>query len=492
MRKPLALALVLVSPLALSCNRRVFQEVQNSCDKTIVTNVPVPVNKAADILIVVDNSGSMAEEQANLVDNFLNQNAAECPLQDLKNIDPQFKNPVRDQYTGDGPLAKCGFIQLLAAFESDFRVGVITTDAGLCDNRLPDQQGGQAWGFRPQRGCLQPNGPPGTAEKIIAAADLTDGDSSNDDFAQRFKDTLDNIQIFGSPYERGLDAAAIFLQQEPGVSPNPDCVGDFESFRRPDASLVVMFLSDEDDCSHGLGGDFADELDGEICGAYSSFITPPLSPSNCYAQDDNGNEIASPDLAPISKYKDALVAADPNVKVAVIAGGLGEPGNVEPAGCQVGGDGAPTGGCRNSGGLSNFTNVGDPCDPSAGTPCCTADPGSRYFDLATAIGKKSTDSICNSSFRGTMLDIAAFIAAVDFVELAEPPANPDNVVVQLTKAGTNETTNIPHLPDGADCATDTGWQLEGDTRVVLCGGARPGPGDDINVAAAGTTLTGCN
>src|SRR5687768_12111651 len=43
------------------------------CVKTLTGDVDVPTEQAADILIVVDNSGSMAEEQGNLAQNFLNQ-----------------------------------------------------------------------------------------------------------------------------------------------------------------------------------------------------------------------------------------------------------------------------------------------------------------------------------------------------------------------------------------------------------------------------------
>jgi hypothetical protein len=464
---------------SLSCNRRVFKEVKSSCDVTIESDIEVPTEKEADILIVVDNSGSMLEEQANLVQNFLNQNANECPLQDLKNIPGQFKNPARDLYTGNGPLARCGFIQLLAAFENDFRVGVITTDVGLCDNRIPAAQGGAAWGFRSQRGCLQPDGPPGAgSRKVIAAADLSDGDNTNDDFAQRFKDTLDNISIFGSPFERGLDAMAIFL--DPAASRGPGCANDLQAFRRPNAALVVMFLTDEEDCSHGLGNStFPNELEGEVCGEFDAIVTQH-NPARCYTEESS--------LSPVSLYKDALLAADPNAKVAVIAGGLGVPGNVEPAGCRVGANGAPVGGCFESGGLSNFTQPGQPCDPSQ-VSCCLADPGDRYYELATLVGRKTTDSICNASFRSTMLDIAAFIAAVDFVELAEPPVNPDLVVVELTRAGTDVEETIPALAGGADCARETGWLLEGDTRIILCGAARPGPGDQINVRAKGIAET---
>src|SRR4051812_32250712 len=92
----------------------------NVCVRTINGDVAVPKQQAADILVVVDNSGSMFEEQDNLAKNFLNQVAAECPLQDLKNIPADFKNPAPELYTGNGPLAKCGFIQLVAAFDNDF------------------------------------------------------------------------------------------------------------------------------------------------------------------------------------------------------------------------------------------------------------------------------------------------------------------------------------------------------------------------------------
>ena len=97
------LATVAVTALtAGSCNRRVFEAVKSSCDRTLATEIDIPTDKAADILIVVDNSGSMAEEQDELVANFLNQDPAECPLQDLKNIPGDFLNPTRDQYTGGG------------------------------------------------------------------------------------------------------------------------------------------------------------------------------------------------------------------------------------------------------------------------------------------------------------------------------------------------------------------------------------------------------
>jgi hypothetical protein len=454
------------------------------CVKTLTADQDVPTEQAADILLVIDNSGSMAEEQGNLAQNFLNQNAAECPLQDLANIPEEFKNPKREAYTGTGPLAKCGFIQIVAAFENDFRVGMITTDVGLCDNRL-DLDGR---GFIPQRGCLQPDANGG---RVIARADLVDDDATNDDLATRFRTTLEGISTYGSPFERGLDAMSIFL--DPASDRHPDCADHLTQFRRDDASLVVVFLTDEEDCSHGLGDgvleNFGNELEGEFCGEFTDIFVN-IQSSTCYSREA---ELSSVDL-----YLPALKAHDENAKVAVIAGAIDDiDGNAVPAGCLVGGDGLPQGGqgvCFESGGLSNFTAPGEACAPDTadargGLPCCVADAGDRYFDFAELSGNGATDSICNQSFRQTMLQLAAFIAAVDVVQLAEP-ASPGGVLVEVTRAETGEVLLLDELPAGADCALQTGFLLEGD-RVILCGEARPGPGDQLSIRARGGELETC-
>ncbi len=498
------------------CNRRVFEKVNQICDRTLVNDVIVPTEKAADILIVVDNSGSMQEEQDNLARNFFNENANECPLTDLANIPEAFKNPPRALYASGGALSGCGFIQLLAAFDNDFRVGVITTDVGLCDNRfaagqagafcngagngLPECSGSDAnngWGYRPQRGCLQPDGPPDTgAIKVLQRSDLTSGDAQLVDLAGRFKRTLNNIRTFGSSFERGLDAPTMFL--DPATNRHPSCANDLETFRRDDASLVVVFLTDEQDCSHGdtlipaaPDGSLIDENAGETCDSNENAAFRFREPASCY-------EVAETLPSPAS-YAAKLRSVFAGVKVAVIAGGVGAPGAVAAEGCRVGGDGAPVGGCYAAQGNSNNPQVcgNTPTDPAVGTArncsngsceiaCCQADAGGRYFELASAFeGKSLTDSICNAEFRQTMLDIAAFIAAVDFVELAEAPESENAIIVQVKSADGGKTADIRHLANGDSCSTETGWYLEGERRIVLCGDARPGPGDTVKVRARG-------
>src|SRR5687767_11424318 len=79
---------------------------------------------AIDVLFVVDNSGGTEELHEKLVDGFYEVDAARCPIDDLSNVAPAFLQPSDELVRGT--LAECGFLQMLAAFEVDFRIGVIT------------------------------------------------------------------------------------------------------------------------------------------------------------------------------------------------------------------------------------------------------------------------------------------------------------------------------------------------------------------------------
>jgi hypothetical protein len=115
-------------------------------------------------------------------------------------------------------------------------------------------------------------------------------------------------------------------------------------------------------------------------------------------------------------------------------------------------------------------------------PCCTADNGSRYFGLADDIGAQSLkDSICLSSFRDTMIDIAQFVASQDSVNLAEAPADPKAIVVSVRRAGAAEDEILQQV---GDCATESGYQIDGKV-VRFCGAAVPKSGDDVKVQALG-------
>lgn len=462
-----------------SCNKHVFEVVPRDCTTEIRSETPIDVDVPADILIVVDNSGSMCEEQANLVENFFD---SDCPI-DVNNVQPEYKNP--DDELVQQLATQCGFVQLLAAYDNDWRLGVITTDVGQCDDRYNIAEtaglGGcsgdveTGWGRRPQRGCLQPFDHNDRAGSRI----LQRGDQ---DVGENFAKILNGIQTFGSAYERGLDAMEVFLN--PNSSRAPGCENDLDAFLRDEAKLVVIFLTDEDDCSH-VDGQFAleDENADESCERnVEDFKDPQVySPSFCY--DRLG------DLAPTTRYSSFLknYKGDENqVSVAVIAGALpNEDGELVAGGCRVASDGTPQGGCFQSGGNSNQTGSGGLCSPEQDYQCCTADPGSRYIQFARELGPNRflNDSICFESFRNTMLDIAKFIAAPNQVRLGKKPANAAAIVVEITRQGETEPTQMLRIPDEADPSGQSGWQYDGDLTITFYGDARPKPGDTINVNA---------
>lgn len=531
MRREILVGLTTMTLLSVGtgCNRRVFQEVLPVCETTLASEAQLSAEKAADILIVVDNSGSMQEEQDRLAAAFINTDESECPLRsdDLKDFarcdeaSPpdicRFSNPSTELLAkpgSEGGLSQCGFIQVLAAFENDFRIGVITTDVGACDNRLPGAMGGTEWGARPQRGCLQPNGPPGTGLKIIAREDLLDDDGSNDDIGARFIATLANIRTYGSAVERGLDAAVDFL--DPATPRDESCSNDLAAFVRDDAKLLVIFLTDEEDCSRSNEVGTCARNDGcgpcenpEGCDVFACPIGQSCEPgrpefvtdvctrpspddlsvrqpaANCYEYVDQ--------LTPVQHYVDALKAKKPNsldVSVAVVAGGLPDAdGNIVAGGCNF--DAAtrqPVGGCDPSGGNSNNIN-----ECPAERNCCVADPGNRYFDLATAFGAAQglKDTICVDSFGQTMIKIAVFIADVDSLKLAEPPADQSLIVVEKAAENSDVFTQVPRATGTSCDGAGNGWVLQEDgVTIRFCGSARPLPGDQIRVAAAGKGANG--
>lgn len=516
MRIHTAVVLACCCIVSSACNKRVFRFVEPSCDRTIPADVSIPLQRAADILIVVDNSGSMIEEQQNLADNFINlrcddandPSTCECPLQNLTAIPEEFKNPSPTLYENDGPLSNCGFIQLLAAFENDFRVGVITTDVAPCDNVF----GNLGPDFHPQRGCLQPDGPSRDgARLILKAAELGSNDPEINNLAARFRNTLANIGTRGRAFERGLDAMEIFLDAQSDRA--PECTDDLATFRRDGAQLVTIFLTDEEDCSHADGElGFLDENEGVTCGV-NSFDAQHADGSRCYPSEDAPTVVG---LAPIDRYVAALKRADPAAKVAIIAGIVSEGGEFVASSCSPAQtpDAPPLLDCWESHGSSNLTGIGEvdvpndglicSADPPLpeddervlerdGRDCCVADRGDRYAELAAQVALGSAtrstllDSICTTSFRRTMIDIAAIIGATNFIDLVEEPAG-GVIVVTTVKAGAIEETVVTRLDTLAACETENGFFLDG-KRVLFCNDAVPEPGDDVHIRAKGEANT---
>lgn len=340
-----------------------------------------------DILFVVDNSGSMAEEQAALARTLMRD---ECPIHDLANVPAGLIDPGPDMLEELAGL--CGLAQILASLQRDFRIGVITTDVNACDNVLGapldrEQQ------FRPQRGCLQPV--PGTGDKVLTP------DTPN--LAEAFVTLVTGVGTHGTAVERGLDAAAIFLVGDSWVSPG--CEGDRAAFLRPEAELLLIFVTDEDDCSNDGSTAAFTHATSTICGQDPDVLLSN-QPNLCYERAD--------ELTPVARYADVLrnlkgEGRDAWVRVGVIGGVVGEGERQRANGC-IDIDGVVENECFESGGNSNFTQSGQLCDPAIRDRevCCSADGARRYLRLRTALapGRFEAATICQEGFISSLIDMA--------------------------------------------------------------------------------------
>jgi hypothetical protein len=154
-------------------------------------------NDQVDILFVVDDSHSMAEEQEALAAGFQS------------------------------------FITAIEDAGSDFHIGVISTSAEADD---------------PRRGLLIGSPP------VLTPAD---------DYVHLFEDRI-RVGVGGSDHEKGLEAAAVALSPEFLVLHNT-------GFVRPEANLVIVIVSDEDDCSDD---GVLDGMAADVCYSNREYLVP--------------------------------------------------------------------------------------------------------------------------------------------------------------------------------------------------------------------------
>lgn len=220
MSRSLAAALLL-APLA-ACSSDSSFVARSQLD--VFEQVP---NDEVDILFVVDDSSSMAEEQ-----NALNR--------------------------GFG-----GFMDQIREVNSKFHLGVVSTSADTGD--------------------------PNAGRLLGEPAVLT----SKDDYLTAFRDRA-MMGTGGSDKEQGLWAAELALSPE-------RLAGYNQGFLREDATLLVAFVTDEEDCSHG------GLLDGQ-------------ESTTCYTAMD--------ELTPVDHFLDAYAAAKggdrERVRVGAIVGPRGD------------------------------------------------------------------------------------------------------------------------------------------------------------------------
>jgi len=187
-------------------------------------------------------------------DTFTQEPSAEVDI--LWVVDNSNSMESEQQLVADGFES---FIRTIEETNIDFHVGVITTNMDA-DN--------------PDRG------------KLLGEPQVI---TPEDDYVMLFEDRI-RVGTDGSDKEKGL-AAALGALSEPHIS------SINEGFRRDDAALSIIFVSDEDDCS-----------DNESLAAYDG--------SACYSRE----ELLVPVRDYVDEYKDLAATGNPLVLTSGIVG----------------------------------------------------------------------------------------------------------------------------------------------------------------------------
>lgn len=464
MRRLAAAALLLAA-----CNDHPLAPLDGTLVAGDRVEVTLPPRTPVDLLFVVDDSGSMAEEQANLARNFR-----------------VLSDALLTQLAGD----------------ADFRVAVTSTDLG-------------------RRGAFVRSDDPACADVPLVLRSDAAPAALDRHFA-----CLTALGTRGSNVEKGLDAmrlalscdgpnAALFDPCCTGGRYDPHCRAEPE-FLRPDALLVVVFVADEDDCSESPD----DPLDahpllavcahGPVPEAYDDpTYCPPGRAADCRRAECGDRDLAAchaercaPEslnterlnacvwfrdrLAPVAAYEDFLVrlkrAPERQLLVAALTGNrvTTEDGDVASFHLPL----MPLDeGCMpedpDDGPLFTPTAACCPDGRCAGRPLAAcvsangrADTGFRYLELAERFGANGvTSTICADDFAaplGLVRDHVTRLLGTFCLDEAPACAGPDCVRVRVgcVSAGCTDPF-APHdvagwalVPDSAECAGGVALHLD--------------------------------
>jgi hypothetical protein len=242
----------------------------------VALSMPPIANHDIDVLFVVDNSGSMQD----------NQEAVAARAQEA--LFDVIGNAV------GGP--------------PDLHVGVITSNIGAGEDTIPncagDGDGGRLQNHSPQVGSCA-----GLTDHFLIDV-AGEGGARTQNYSGTLADAFGCIVQVGAQgcgFEQPLGALEL------AVSGN---VPENAGFLRPGALLVVIILTDEDDCTASDPNTLFDADDVVTLGALTSFrcfaqsvtcdqedLGAAGEKTNCVARDDSAY------IAPLQRTVDALVAA---------------------------------------------------------------------------------------------------------------------------------------------------------------------------------------
>ena len=398
----------------------------DSCESELA----LPPSVSTDILFVIDNSRSMREEQEKVVAEL---------------------HTFVASLVG-GPV------------KNDFQIGVVTTGISqystTCDGQFTDLIDFTRESGRLQRGLL-----PMSESQILSSSEL---EVMGEAWLDKVKLLLD-LGVDGSGQEMGLEAARRALS-EPLLSTSPlaDPPGN-QGFLRPGSRLLVVILSDEDDCSvpgsktlavePTCGEDCTADSD---CGGEGRYCVPKDSTDLAKGRACSDNACEIPEgrarLVPVSTYVDFLQGLDDGTgqgrkrEVFLAVVGAVDESSLAPARCHTENDEA-------------------------------YGAAVRYAQTVEAMGERGLiESICQADYGVSLRRIAELVSAPQTIELPQSPPDGHLLVIELQRAS-GETVL---------CKMGAGFDFEPATaaaraRATLRGACRLRNGDRVvlKIACAG-------
>jgi hypothetical protein len=390
---------------------------EGSChDGALVAARSGRVTPGVDVLFVVDASGSRVPTQLQLGTAFSSLTGV---------LDARF-----------GPGA--------------FHVGVITV--GMESPGCPPCDG------LITASCMNPSGESGRLQDRQGW--ITDTSTDPPTFAFGPSDptcrvvTSENRACFYDPSGGGLSGSGTVLVgtngcgYERGLEPMRAALSTYADsynagFQREEATLVVVVVSNEEDC--GAVGDVTESISG-IGGRVCYYATEGEGPDGAVI-DPEGKPYA---LTPVQDYFDFLMelkhGQEGMVKFAAVVG-VTDPDN--PSATEI-----------EYGSTASNAEPEFACD----TPGCTGSncrsyPGTRYIALADLFGLGENglvDTICQSDFDRTLTLVGELAACPHVVWLREPPSEPETLEVAVDGLALPRfSCAVPGLPQACTGPADT-------------------------------------
>ncbi len=481
----------------LGCQDYVFEQVCPETINEVAQSVAELRATPADILFVVDNSGSMREEQDNLANNFRS------------------------------------FIEALSGGTGSYRIAIVTTD--FDDGNACRQPGQECGGFvefefdtedpfyRVSRSVDACQALPVPVTCFRTDDDgrsvITNEDQTAEEIEQSFQQAV-RVGTCGSGIERGLSTMASALDEAAN--------GCNRGFLRAEANLVVVFVADErgnsiDDPSDGIQDEELQEFIDALIRAKGG--NPGLPSDVDYPRDlerlsqvraaaivgsvdgqasecrtdETGADNDGPTAACGSLCDRVPSEGDPELGSGIdcsepsdctsdeLCTALGAPDNQPRCVFRKWGpylQGVAEGNPRACASCTNY-NVED---------CCLAEPGDEYVAFVQRVGAlardptstgrdacRSTegqqtfcliDSICEEKFDETLERIALELVAAETFTLEPPANNPDGVRVRILGAD----SVVRELEPGVDFRVS-----EDGTEFRFLGGSGPKEGESLNL-----------